>query len=200
MESVMSQQVLVLNRFWQAVNIVGVKRALSLLVQGHAEVIHQEGGNYQTVDFDHWVNNDGMPWDDEYCLHTVRSIIRLPRVIILKFFDRLPIKEVKFHRRNVFERDKHTCQYCGKKFGESKLNLDHVIPRHHGGRTSWENVVTSCIPCNSKKANRLPHEAHMRLIRKPVKPRWRPFVSFAQDQVANESWEYFLNLSQRKSG
>jgi len=194
----MSQQVLVLNRFWQAVNIVGVRRALSLLVQGHAEVIHQEDGNYQVVDFDHWMSEDeSLPWDDEFCLHTVRRIIRLPKVIILKFFDRLPIKEVKFHRKNVFERDHHTCQYCGKKFGESKLNLDHVIPRHHGGRTSWENVVTSCIPCNSRKANRLPHEAGMRLIRKPARPRWRPFVSFAQDQIKHKSWDYFLNLSQK---
>ena len=133
-----------------------------------------------------------LPFSGEY-LHTINHLIRLPKVIILKVFDRLPIKEVKFHRNNIFERDKHRCQYCGNQFIENELNLDHVIPRHHGGRTSWENVVTSCIRCNSKKADRLPHEAGMRLIRKPAKPKWRPFVSVAENKEKNPSWDYFLN-------
>ena len=194
MEVVLTRQVLVLNRCWQAVNVVGVKRAFSLLVQGHADVIHQEEGDFQLYDFNQWVDSsnflsDGGP---EY-LHTINHLIRLPKVIILKVFDRLPIKEVKFHRNNIFERDKCRCQYCGNQFTEKELNLDHVIPRHHGGRTSWENVVTSCIRCNSRKADRLPHEAGMKLIRKPTKPKWRPFVSVAENKEKNPSWDYFLN-------
>ncbi|MBC9867681.1 MAG: HNH endonuclease [Opitutae bacterium] len=198
MEALMSSQVLVLNRFWQAVNVVGIKRAFSLLVRGHADVIHREEGNFQLYDFDQWigVSEDSPPPAPE-CLHTVRHIIRLPRVIILRFFDRLPIKEVKFNRQNIFERDKFHCQYCGNPFRQPQLNLDHVIPRHHGGRTSWENVVTSCRTCNSRKANRLPHEANMRLIRKPVRPPWRPFVSFIRTQKRHESWDYFLNVSHK---
>lgn len=193
MESILTRQVLVLNRFWQAVNVVGMKRAFSLLVQGHADVIHQEEDDFQLYDFNQWVDASDLEDQPELeCLHTVRYIIRLPKVIILKFFDRLPIKEVKFHRKNIFDRDHFHCQYCGKLFKESKLNLDHVIPRHHGGRTSWENVVTSCIRCNSRKANRLPHEAGMHLIRKPVRPKWRPFVAVAQNKEHHRSWDYFL--------
>jgi 5-methylcytosine-specific restriction endonuclease McrA len=72
------------------------------------------------------------------------------------------------------------------------LNLDHVIPRQNGGRTSWENVVTSCVRCNSRKANRLPHQAGMHLIRKPTKPKWRPFAYAVNSADRVEHWEPFL--------
>ena len=194
MEGVLTRQVLVLNRCWQAVNVVGMKRAFSSLVQGHADVIHQEEGDFQLYDFNQWVDStEFIETNDREYLHTISHLIRLPKVIILKFFDRLPIKEVKFHRKNIFERDNFHCQYCGKLFKESELNLDHVIPRHHGGRTSWENVVASCIKCNSRKADRLPHEAGMHLTRKPLKPRWRPFVAVAENKDQLRSWDYFLN-------
>lgn len=194
MEGILTRQVLVLNRCWQAVNVVGMKRAFSLLVQGHADVIHQEEGDFQLYDFNQWLDSSEFCEDNgrDY-LHTVSHFIRLPKVIILKFFDRLPIKEVKFHRKNIFERDSFRCQYCGNPFKESELNLDHVIPRHHGGRTSWENVVTSCISCNSRKADCLPHEAGMHLVRKPLKPKWRPFVTVAENKQRHRSWDYFLN-------
>lgn len=201
MDGILSSQVLVLNRCWQAVNVVGVKRAFSLLIQGHADVIHQEAGDFQLYDFDQWLDSSETSKDNnrDY-IHTVSHFIRMPRVIILKFFDRLPIKEIKFHRKNIFDRDHSRCQYCGNNFKESELNLDHVIPRHHGGRTSWENVVTSCIRCNSRKANRLPHEAGMKLIRKPTKPKWRPFVSLEENKNQDRSWDYFLNpLQGRKA-
>ena len=88
----------------------------------------------------------------------------------------MPKKEVKFTRHNIFERDHNTCQYCGKVFDRKDLNLDHVIPRDRGGPTTWENIVCSCIKCNTQKANRTPQEAGMHLIRKPKRPKWRPFV------------------------
>ena len=82
----------------------------------------------------------------------------------------MPKKEVKFTRHNIFERDKNTCQYCGRVFDRKDLNLDHVIPRDRGGPTTWENIVCSCIECNTQKANRTPQEAGMHLIRKPKRP------------------------------
>jgi len=102
--------------------------------------------------------------------------IRVPRVILLVMFDRLPKKEVKFTRHNIFERDRNTCQYCGRIFERKDLNLDHVIPRDRGGPTTWENIVCSCIRCNTQKANCTPAEAGMHLVRKPKRPKWRPFV------------------------
>ena len=110
-------------------------------------------------------------------------------------FERLPKKEVKFTRHNVFERDRNTCQYCGKVFERHELNLDHVLPRDRGGQTTWENIVCSCIPCNTKKGNRLPHEAGLQLIRKPKRPKWRPFVNISFSRSHHDSWKHFLDLA-----
>ena len=126
---------------------------------------------------------------------TISWKIRVPRVIVLLLFDRLPKKEVKFTRHNVFERDKNTCQYCGNIFERSELNLDHVLPRDRGGLTTWENVVCSCIGCNTRKGNRLPHEARMTLIRKPKRPKWRPFVQVTFATQQHESWRHFVDLA-----
>ena len=101
---------------------------------------------------------------------TISFKIRVPRVIVLLLFDRLPKKEVKFTRHNVFERDKNTCQYCGNVFERSDLNLDHVLPRDRGGLTTWENVVCSCIGCNTRKGNRLPNECGMHPMHPPMEP------------------------------
>jgi 5-methylcytosine-specific restriction endonuclease McrA len=116
-------------------------------------------------------------------------------VILLTFFDKLPCKELKLTRNNVFERDRNQCQYCSKTFPREELNLDHVIPRHYGGKTTWENIVCSCVKCNTRKANRLPHEAGMRLIRKPVRPKWRPVISLVLGTRQHEMWKDFLDLA-----
>jgi 5-methylcytosine-specific restriction endonuclease McrA len=75
------------------------------------------------------------------------------------------------------------------------LNLDHIMPRDRGGQTNWENIVCSCIPCNTRKGNRLPHEAGMALIRKPKRPRWRPFVNISVSNHPHESWRHFLDIA-----
>jgi len=110
-------------------------------------------------------------------------------------FDRMPKKEVKFTRHNVFERDRNTCQYCGKIFDRKDLNLDHVWPRDKGGRTTWENVVCSCIKCNTRKGNRTPESVGMKLIRKPKRPKWRAFVHFSFTTGAHESWKHFIDIA-----
>ena len=113
-------------------------------------------------DFASWLDfSISAPEAEHEMVTTISWKIRVPRVIVLLLFDRLPKKEVKFTRHNVFERDNNTCQYCGKAFERQELNLDHVLPRDKGGLTTWENVVCSCIPCNTRKGNRLPHQAHM---------------------------------------
>jgi 5-methylcytosine-specific restriction endonuclease McrA len=126
-------------------------------------------------------------------VRTIHFNVRVPRVILLIFFDRLPSKEVKFTRHNVFERDAYTCQYCHQRFDSSRLNLDHVIPRERGGATSWENIVCSCMPCNSRKSNRTPQEAGLKLLHKPRKPKWRPFLHVSHAARVHESWRRFLD-------
>jgi 5-methylcytosine-specific restriction endonuclease McrA len=191
-------RILVLNRLWQAVNIVGVPRAFSLLLQDHAQAINTTDGSFQLLKAEDWLaySASEVPADDEAYVQTVRLRIRVPKVLILQQYDRLPVQEVKFTRETLFERDAHRCQYCGGTFEASQLNMDHVIPRDRGGRTSWENIVTSCISCNSRKANRLPHQANMHLIRKPERPRWRPFISSLIGQDYDSDWDHFLKLKQ----
>ncbi len=196
MGAVTQHRVLVLNRLWQAVNIVGAERAFSLLMQDHAQVIYTGDGSFRMMDVEAWLKQsaDEPPKANEAVIHTVRLSIRMPKVLLLRHFDRLPTQEVKFNRDNLFERDDYRCQYCGELFEAEKLNMDHVIPRDRGGRTSWENIVTSCLKCNSRKANRLPHQAGMHLLKKPERPRWRPFVSSLIGQNYDAEWEHFIQL------
>lgn len=194
----LDRQVLVLNRLWQAVNVCTVRRAFTLLCQGHAQVVAADGANnFFTHDFGSWRDLSEREPEPEM-VHTISFKIRVPRVIVLLLFDRLPKKEVKFTRHNVFERDKNMCQYCGQVFDRKDLNLDHVIPRERGGQTTWENIVCSCIPCNTRKGNKLAHQAGMHLIRKPDRPKWRPFVHLtfgAAGHEPHESWKHFIDLA-----
>ncbi len=195
MVALLNQQVLVLNRLWQAVNICTVKRALILLFQGHAQVVvNGPDGSFRTYDFKEWRDFSERDPSPE-CVRTVSFRIRVPRIILLLVYDRLPKKEVKFTRHNIFERDKNTCQYCGRVFQRQDLNLDHVIPRDRGGPTTWENVVCSCLECNARKGNRTPQEAGMRLIRKPKRPKWRPFVQINLNLYQHDSWKHFIDLA-----
>ncbi|MDL5045765.1 HNH endonuclease [Oscillatoria amoena NRMC-F 0135] len=191
MEAVLHQPVLVLNRLWQAVNICTAQRAFCLLLQGNATVVDNTGDDFQTYSCDQWFDAS-RDYDGQDVVRTVSLKIRIPRIILLGVFDKIPKKEVKFTRANIFERDKYQCQYCGNHFERKDLNLDHVIPRHQGGPTTWDNVVCSCIKCNTKKGNRTPRQANMHLIRTPVKPKWRPILS-VNYAVKHDSWRHFLD-------
>ncbi len=197
MSLALNQPVLVLNRLWQAVNVCSVRRAMALLFEGHAQVVFGHGdGEFKTYGFGEWRDfSVQSPCTEDEAVGTVCFRIRVPRVILLLGFDRLPKKEVKFTRHNIFERDKNTCQYCGRTLDRKDLNLDHVVPRDRGGPTTWENIVCSCIPCNTRKANRTPIEANLRLIRKPKRPKWRPFVQVNFGMPMHDSWRHFLDLA-----
>ncbi|WP_020493991.1 HNH endonuclease [Verrucomicrobium sp. 3C] len=188
----LESSVLVLNRLWQAVNLCSARRAFGLLYQGHAHVVHAEESDFYSLDFARWAEHS-RHYDGADIVHTVSARLRVPRVILLLLFERLPSKEVKFTRHNVFERDNHTCQYCGRRFDNRSLNLDHVIPRERGGKTAWENIVCSCIWCNSRKGNRTPQEAGMKLLRKPRRPRWRPLVA-SESAGVPEAWRRFVDV------
>jgi len=190
-----ARRVLVLNRNWQAVNIVDVHRAFALLFRDDARVVEPDGGAETLYDIEAWIGHSiaNPPLQDWDCIRTVSMALRVPPVLILSDYDRLPMKEVHLTRENIFARDEHICQYCGKRYPESELNIDHVIPRERGGRNTWENMVTSCIHCNGRKANRLPHEAGMRLQRKPRHPPHLPFsAAVFMDDNREPEWNVFL--------
>lgn len=187
-------RVLVLNRNWQPVNIVGVRRAFSLLWQDHARVIDTFSGSFSPLGATDWIaiSLESQPRPGWETISTVRFNLLVPKVLLLNEFDRMPMTEVKFNRENIFVRDQYTCQYTGRRCRPSELTLDHVIPRERGGKTSWENIVTCTREVNNLKANRLPHEAGLKLIRKPRRPRWRPFVSVVMDSPMEKDWAHFL--------
>lgn len=189
--------VLVLNRHYMPIHVIGVRRAFSLLCRELAEVVAFEEGQYANYDFESWceVSNfkrsfekDGHDW-----VSTVNFYVAVPRIIRLLFYDRLPRNEVKFNRRNLFARDHNHCQYCGKRFSTKELSLDHVIPRSLGGKSTWENMVCACVKCNTRKGNCTPEQAHMKLIRAPKKPRRNPLIHVHLGHQRYKSWKQFLD-------
>jgi 5-methylcytosine-specific restriction endonuclease McrA len=189
--------VLVLNKHYMAVRIIGAKRAFSLLFRQLAEVVSLEQGAYANYNFRSWCEvsefkrnfePDGHDW-----VSTVNFYVAVPRIIRLLFYDRLPRAEVKFNRRNIFARDKNCCQYCGKRYPTSELSLDHVVPKSAGGKSTWENMVCSCTKCNVKKGGRTPKQAGLTLIQKPAKPKHNPLVHIHLGQPRYKSWQQFLD-------
>jgi 5-methylcytosine-specific restriction endonuclease McrA len=136
-------KVLVLNASYEPLNITSWRRAAVLIIKGKAEQV-EHNGKFLYADFP------------------------LPTVILLRHYVRIPYKDIPLTRRNLLQRDDHTCQYCGYK-GDG-LTLDHVVPRSRGGGDSWENMVAACVRCNVKKGNRTPKEAGMPLVSQPRKP------------------------------
>ena len=188
---------LILNRNYMAVRVTNARRAFSLLYRNLAEVIHIDEGQYLAYDFDSWCEVSELKQKFEPHAHdwvrTVRFSIAVPRIIRLTLYDRLPKKDVKLNRRNIFARDENRCQYCGKKHPSAELSIDHVIPRSQSGKTTWENVVCCCLKCNVKKGGRTPEQAGMTLITKPVKPRRSPLINLQLSHHRYRSWKQFLD-------
>ncbi|MBN1912092.1 MAG: HNH endonuclease [Pirellulales bacterium] len=194
--------VLVLNRFYVAVHVVGVRRAFGLLLGEMAEVIHDEDGAFSNYDFDTWREmselraGEKRPHDD--WIKAVNFEIQVPRVIRLLFYDRMPRRTMRLSRHAIFARDGGQCQYCGRRFPLGQLSLDHVIPRSRGGMSTWENMVCACLKCNVKKGGRTPREARMNLIAKPVRPQRNPLIVLKLQNPKYDSWRIWID-SQRHS-
>ena len=193
--SVLSTPVLVLNRDWAAIRFVSARHALSYLVRGAADAIDVEGDSYPNYDFDSWreVSHYKAEFEAERYsfVQCVRSVLAVPPVIRLHTCRRRHMQRPRLTRRAIYARDNNTCQYCGQKFPTSELNLDHVVPRSRGGLTTWANIVCSCVACNSRKGNRTPEQANMRLIRQPTAssvPRDVP-------RLRHISWQKFLDAA-----
>jgi len=185
----LSSTVLVLNRTFFPIQVTTLKRAFCMLYTGIAKAVDTE---YRTFDFESWSQLSAAVHDETIGL--VGRVIRVPRVIALTAYDRLPKRHIRFSRINILIRDRHTCQYCGLRLPRSQLNLDHIVPRSKGGLTTWENVVTSCHNCNRKKGGQVPEEAHMKLIRRPFRPTVAPFLDGSLGPIRYEEWRPFFNI------
>ena len=150
--SVLERPTLVLNRNWQPVAVSTVSRSLIKVWNGSARIV--DPTSFQLYSWADWAQL--RPADGDPVIRTQWLSLRVPEVITLTRYDRLPIKIVAFSRRNVFKRDGYTCQYCGCRPGSEELTIDHVVPRSRNGLSSWTNCVLACIDCNTRKANRWP--------------------------------------------
>lgn len=185
---VLDEPTLVLNRNWLPIRVCSARRALTLLFKDLARALRTD--SYSLYDFQSWADlrvPDGYP-----VVNTVSLRIPIPEVIVLRACDRFARPRVVFSRRNLFRRDRNTCQYCGKKFPTESLSIDHVVPRSLGGRSSWVNCVVACRRCNARKGNRALEAAGMRLQRPPREP--PPQLAFALPLGRRKaSWDHFVS-------
>lgn len=164
----MNNAVLVLNANYEPVNIIGVRRAVTLILSERALLV---------------ANGRGY-------IHSVTMAYPLPSVIRLSRMIRRPRLTIRLTRREVFRRDDYICQYCGKHCSDP--TVDHVIPRYRGGRYEWRNVVTACAACNHRKGGRTVEEAGMTLLHSPKEPPASAAYVFGRHMVDNQEWEPFL--------
>lgn len=167
------ERTLVLNATFEPIKIVDWQRAMTLWVKGKVEIVATHDREVRSVSF----------------TFKLPSVVRLLRFVrIRQRYDYVP-----FTRANIYARDHRTCQYCGRTFAFEDLTFDHVIPSAQGGRKTWDNIVTSCMPCNKRKASRTPAQAGMTLIRTPCKPKSTPAlrVTFGMRNTP-ESWKTWL--------
>lgn len=188
----MHEPTLVLNRGWIPVGTATVRQALILLVRGAACVIEPQ--SYEVHGLDDWLmrsmeRQEELPRDRQVA--TPYFLVEKPEVMLLTSYSRVPQTEVAFSRRNLYRRDEHRCQYCGRRGKGGELSIDHVMPRSRGGPTSWENCVLACLRCNSRKADRTPAEVGLRLARQPKRPRWSPILD-TLPAARPPSWSRFL--------
>ena len=185
-----------------AVHVISARRALVLLYREIAEVIHVDDGVYSNYDFEAWreisefLATDGGDENDDW-ICGVGFSLQVPRVIRLNHYDKVPRQSLRFNRRNIFARDENTCQYCKRHFPQSQLSLDHVMPKSRDGKTTWENVVCSCVKCNTRKGDRTPEEANMHLARKPVKPKQSPVMKLKLDNPKYAAWRNFVQVAEK---
>jgi len=183
---VLQRPTLVLNRHWQPIHVTTVVLALVMLWNETAQVV--EPDEYRTYSWEDWVGLEPPP--DVPCIRSARARLRVPEVVCLTRYDRLPATAVTFSRRNVARRDHHTCQYCGAQPCWESITVDHVVPRSQGGTSSWTNCVAACVACNARKADRTLEQAGMHLRRRPARPEWKPL--YAAQEAKVPSWNKFL--------
>jgi len=197
----MESKVLKLNRNYSPIGLCTARDAFELIYSNRAEVVNVEEGSYTTYDFKSWAEISELRHEleeygdfDEF-VFTSYLTLQVPRVVRTTEFSNMPHHKVKLSRRNIYMRDKNTCQYCGKVVKPSLLTIDHVIPKSQGGRNSWKNLVCACYPCNSKKGAKTPKEAHVRLLKKPVEPRFIESMDLNLDREKYSMWDHFVSQS-----
>jgi len=187
----LTRPVLVLNRRWQPCQTTSAVNAFALVMKGNAVII--DANTFAEHDLTSWKDvSEAQAKYQDAVIHTPRLTLVVPEVIRLKGYDGLGEGKIVFSRRNIFKRDRYTCQYCGAQPGPKELTIDHVLPKSRGGKSDWLNCVLACVTCNARKANKTPAEARLVLRKVPRKPRWTALSHIPVSQ-RRLSWETFLS-------
>ena len=191
MSATLQKKVLVLNKSWVAVGSISLKRAITLVFSTYKDgeskaKIVDPVNDFQLFTWNDW--SQFIPKDDEDSISSSNFVFRVPEIIVLGRYNKLPNRKVYFNRRNLYRRDNFTCQYCERKLDSSELTIDHIIPSSRGGKSNWTNCVLACNKCNAKKGSSLLSEIGLRLMRKPFKPKF----NMLDVDVKIKSWEHFL--------
>lgn len=195
--STLNSHVLVLNRNFEATRVTNARVAFILLCRGVAEAIDYEkedNTTFANYDFSTWTElseyKSQFEKDNYRWVNLIDGVIAVPQIVRLLFSKRRPSPQ-RLTRKNIFARDANKCQYCGNKFSTSDLTLDHVMPSSRGGGNTWDNLVCACVKCNSKKDNKTPQEAGMKLLTVPA----RPTSALVLPSVSKRhwSWKHFVD-------
>lgn len=176
----LNSPVLVLNKNWVAIGTTTVRDAIVAISREAAKGLCVE--TFQTFDWECWVDQENPPKATGFIVAAGEKHVPAPDVVVLTRFGQLFKKSITFTTRALHRRDNYTCQYCKRRKPLKELSVDHVVPRARGGRTSWENCVTACIPCNQGKADRSLKETGLTLRPKPGKPGWSPVMHIAPEK------------------
>lgn len=184
--------VLVLNRHWQAIDSKTPIEAFSMMAAGNATALDiHEGGDMRPVTWEDWLLLEVRTTDNS--IGTVNGPVRVPSVLVLARFDKVPKRRPKFCAKAIWERDGGMCQYSGRKLRPHEGNIDHIVPISRGGASSWENCVLADRKINSRKGNKLPEEAGLKLLRRPFVPRELPVTHLIKNHHKVRDWEVFLS-------
>lgn len=184
--------VLVLNRNWQAINVRTPADAFCQMATGVATALEIEGEEYiRPVSWAEWITLPVREQDQS--VRTARGVIRVPTVIVALNFARVPKTRPKLCAKTIRERDGNRCQYTGRVLRPEEGSLDHVLPRSRGGQDSWENLVWADKEVNTRKGNRLPHEAGLKLLTEPRAPKEQMVTATIRNSHSIPEWKLFLN-------
>jgi 5-methylcytosine-specific restriction endonuclease McrA len=191
MEDLNKKTVLVLNKNWQAIHVKSPAEALSMMYVGSATALNVLGKDQMIpCKWEEWIN---LPHDDDSdYVSTINNKVKIPKIIVLCSYNKIPVKRPRFSASAIWKRDGGICQYSGKRLTKNDGNIDHVIPRSRGGKSDWKNCVLCHKNINSKKANMTPEEAGIKLIKQPDIPKNLPVTFFIKNRHNVKEWDIFL--------